>query len=222
VQATQAKRPLARIWKVIAHATDGDIQSIVESGALVWMPAHQTLAMVGERKLSDGARLTAIDWRANRLADALAKAAAAQRKLPKTIEVLLDSAVEAVKHAASQLALVTHAANNHVVEGLDADGKVVRRTHRDATQAPRTYKKKAAPAQPPSPKPAPKPATAKPWTEAPLPHAGKVRRARERALASEQLRRRVEDIASTTRVSGRLGSAAQRMQELQARVRSKL
>ena len=42
-QATGASRPLARVWKLIAASLDGCIESVIESGLLVWMPAHQAL-----------------------------------------------------------------------------------------------------------------------------------------------------------------------------------
>ena len=48
--AVDPKRPLARIWKRIAHVLDGDFQALHEAGRLVWMPAHCTLSAVGEVK----------------------------------------------------------------------------------------------------------------------------------------------------------------------------
>ena len=45
------------------------------SVTLVWMPAHQSIATIGEGKLSNGQRLSALDWRANRFVDVLAPVA---------------------------------------------------------------------------------------------------------------------------------------------------
>ena len=63
----------------------------------------------------NGQRLSTVDWRANRLVDALAKLDAALRELPAACVKLLDSAECAVKHSAKLLARVTHAANNHTL-----------------------------------------------------------------------------------------------------------
>ena len=51
-QATAPCKPLARIWTRTAHALDGDFDDLHQSGRLVWMPAHLSLAAVGEAKLS--------------------------------------------------------------------------------------------------------------------------------------------------------------------------
>ena len=49
---------------------------MVEDSKLVWMPAHTSTGAVREAKLSNGTRLSMLDWRANRLVDALAKISA--------------------------------------------------------------------------------------------------------------------------------------------------
>ena len=107
--ATAATRPLARLWNHIGSIMDGNIGKLVEDGLLVWMPAHQTSAGVGVKVLSDGRRLSWIDWRANRLVDAVAKQAAAQRQAPAAILRILKSAQTAGRHSAALLGRVTHA-----------------------------------------------------------------------------------------------------------------
>ena len=97
----------------------------------MWMPAHLSLAEVGEAKLSDGVRLTTVDWRANRLADALAKAAARRRLPYRGIDSLLAVAAKAARHAARLLGRVTHSANNHTVMEIGPDGVLVSRVVRD-------------------------------------------------------------------------------------------
>ena len=82
----------------ISQAMDMDISYLVKDGKLAWMPAHQSLQMVGETKLSNGCRLTAIDWRANRLVDVLAKTAAADLQASKDTLALLSSAEAAADH----------------------------------------------------------------------------------------------------------------------------
>ena len=57
-----------------------------------------------------------IDWRANRLVDALAKTGAAiVAPAPGTID-LVTSAESLVRHRLAQLAQATHRANNHTVK----------------------------------------------------------------------------------------------------------
>ena len=104
-KATEPRKVLARIWILIGAALDGDVQQLGDNTALVWVPAHTSPRSIGKAKRSDGARLTHIDWRANRLADGLAKQAAADTQPPLAV----------VRHAAMLLACVTHAANNFTV-----------------------------------------------------------------------------------------------------------
>ena len=90
-------------------------------------------------------RRTSIDWRANRLVDALAKSEARVRALPMACERLLDSAVPAVLHAAMLLGrvTVTFAANNHLIETKGHDGTICNKVVRDATPKPKCVKRKA-------------------------------------------------------------------------------
>ena len=219
-EATRSKRQLARIWTTVFHMLGGIAHELVVLGKLVWMPAHLSTALVGERKLSDGTRLTNVDWRANRLADILAKQASGRFALPKDVELLLTSAAAAVRFAATSLGRVTHAANNHIVTFLDDKGEECHRRVRDATPAPRTYSKRAESRPPPAPKP-PKAATAQPWTEGPAPSANRARLRAEREASGERLQRRLDEIGGSCVVSGRLGSATSRMQAILDRVRGR-
>ena len=85
-----------------------DLASIVSSGKVVWMPAHKSHKAVGVATLSNGQVLTTVDWRANRLVDCLAKAAAKSLAAPKTVSSYLCSADAAAAHAACLLGVVTH------------------------------------------------------------------------------------------------------------------
>ena len=85
------------------------------------MPAHQSLKAVGEKKLSSGVRLSLVDWRANRLVDALAKVSATEVRSSGAVRNLIASAVAVVKHAAMLLGRVTHNANHHVINIIDDD-----------------------------------------------------------------------------------------------------
>ena len=84
--ATDGSRQLARTWRAIAESIDEDISTLVQRGCLTWIPAHLPYAAVGERRLPCGARLTATDWRANRLVDSLAKLGAAAHKPSDEVE----------------------------------------------------------------------------------------------------------------------------------------
>ncbi len=120
------------------------------------MPAHLTLAAVGEAKLSNGVRLATVDWRANRLADALAKAGARGQQPVASTDDLLAIAARAVRHSAQLLGRVTHAANNYTVEEVDLEGNTRTRVLRDATQ-PERCRAPAREARPLRPRPVPRP-----------------------------------------------------------------
>ena len=94
-ELVQDRVPLAGLWMRIIHAT-GDVNAWARSGNLVWMPAHTKLQDIGEFRLSDGSRLTAKDWRANRLVDVLAKQEAKRTAASKATTKLLESAATAV------------------------------------------------------------------------------------------------------------------------------
>ena len=170
--------------------------------------------------------LSHIDWRANRLADALAKLAAAANQPPKAVLRLLVSAAAAVKHFAMLLGRTTHAANHHPVQELNGDGETVTRLKRDSVDAPRPVPAcKSAPKAAPKPKPAPAPIAVRPW-QAPLPA---IRRPARRSLPARaaalleatQLQRRVEDIGSSLQPSATRRPAAERIAVLEQRLRAR-
>ena len=192
-------------------------------------------------KLSDGKRLTAVDWRANRLVDALAKRAAATSRAPPAIIRLLDSATVAVRHAACLLACVTHHANNHRVEKISDDGSISYTVCRDAVSAPKGRKRKRDGAREPARLVCDVP-TASASTDASPPevhsigarctgshmrpckrHAGsRNTSARSSRLESERLdRQRVEEyVATAKRPVGEL-TPAERRAELLQRVKAR-
>jgi hypothetical protein len=128
---------LARIWVCIADIMNGDLTALERTNLLVWQPAHQTVQSIGQRHGSDGKKITTVDWRANRLVDALAKQAAEQVRATKEARELICSGREAVRHAACKLGQITFAANNHTVERLGEDGKMHTETRRDSQDAPK-------------------------------------------------------------------------------------
>lgn len=219
-RATEPRKLLARIWILIGIALDGDIQQLGDSSTLVWVPAHTSPSSIGEAKRSDGARLTHIDWRANRLADGLAKQAAAMTQPPPAVLRLLVSAFEAVRHAAKSLATVTYAANNHAVTIIAEDGSVTSKVVRDSMDKPRARQKSTAVAPTPTlPKPERQVAAwmpAKTATRRRASSSGSYFR-RAAALEEERLQARVQEIGAGLRpTSSRPGS--ERLSELRARV----
>ena len=202
-KATEPRKVLARIWALIGMALDGDIQKLSDSSTLIWVPAHMSPSSIGEAKRSDGARLTHIDWRANRLADGLAKQAAAWSQPPTAALRLLASALAAVKHAAMLLAGVTHAANNHVVVSVDEEGNSTSKKVRDSVDKPKVRRVAITVALPSLPAPPP-PAVVRvvrPWTPpAPAcgrrPSAAAAHMRRAEAFNDELLHRRVSELGA--------------------------
>ena len=80
--------------------------------SLIWIPAHTAAQSIESRRRSDGRRLTTTEWRANQLADALAKMAAPMTALRDAAAAKIQFAGQALEHAAAQLGVVTYAANN--------------------------------------------------------------------------------------------------------------
>jgi len=130
--ATAAGRPLARIWNMIFDALDGEVPQDYIHRRFRWMSSHQSMASIGRSCLSDGSLLSATDWRANRLVDALAKLAAMRNRVPKGLRDLLETAGRAVEHSAAVLGAVTFAANNHQTSELLPDGTYTLARRRDA------------------------------------------------------------------------------------------
>ena len=95
------------VWAVV-NDTAGPMQ-------VVWMPAHTAAHDVGVRVKSDGTLLTAVDRRANDLADKLAKAAAAGRRFQEEVRRRLREEADQVTEMAVWLARVTVHANRFPV-----------------------------------------------------------------------------------------------------------
>jgi len=231
--AVASNRVLARIWVHIANALDGDIRRLVSHNNLVWLPAHLTLQAVGERKLSNGVRMTIIDWRANRLVDALAKMAAAQSKMPPAMLALLKTATLAAQYSARLLGRVTHAANNCPELVLNEDGTSSQVLRRDSQSAPRQHCKRKrrihddlGPARKSAATSAAEAVTARPWT-APTSQRMPRRRLRiERVRAAEaernDLKMHLEGLSDSLTAAAPPVTAAQRMELVKRRVAARI
>ena len=181
-------------------------------------------------KLSNGRKLTMLDWRANRLVDALAKRSALEAQyLPEAIK-LIKSAEAAVRYAAMLLGRTTHAANNHHTVVTDENGKQYNKVIRDAMPAPQRPKRRLSPCK----------ATEAPGKQSTrsdrsdickvntvlpprlkAPRTGALcssHKVSARRLEQERLKRRVDDIASTLSVTPGKPSASDRIAALRQRV----
>ena len=136
--ATDARSPLARIWVDIFRALD-DVEHLPQAMyPPLWMPSHGALHTIGATKKSIGYVVTAVDWRANRLVDLLAKKAAAETRVSAHALRLVADAADAVRYWMAKLGAVTHAANHFKLVTCLPDGTTTTTVKRDsAPQKPR-------------------------------------------------------------------------------------
>ncbi len=223
-RATHHSRPLARVWKRIAVVLGVDIATLMQADKLAWVPAHKSLSAVGEVTLSNGNRLSMVDWRANRLVDKLAKIAAEYLQAPRATLRLLASGEAASAHAACLLGIVMHAANNHQEIARNDDGSTTTKLVRDSSDKPKSKRALSAPLPQPKFKarlPASSSVEGAPvaaW-KPPTPQA--AARKRQLTESKEALARRVEEVGSSLapRTSGLSGK--QRLVLFAQRVRAK-
>ena len=100
------------------------------------MPAHTSASAAVGRVKSDGKTLTAAEWRANDLADRLAKKGAASTPLRVAADDAIKAAGGALLFSAAKLGVITLEANCHRIEFLKEDGEVGVRFSRDSTPMP--------------------------------------------------------------------------------------
>ena len=209
--------------------------------------AHQTAAMIGSEIKATGKVLIVVNWRANRLADAIAKAFARDHLAPDEMVTLVASARKAVSHHAALLGRVTHNANNCPTAAVRKDGTPYQKFCRDSSDDPsgkekgsngqRTAKEiKNDEPQPPSVAPpcetssssaCHKPAlpfTARHEPDALLAKRRILSERRKERVAEEQrlVIRRVAEIGSTLKSRQHSPTGESRLEALQRRVRSRL
>ena len=166
--AVGSKMPLAGLWNRIGAAVDGPLQRLVEDRKVVWMPAHKSLAAAATLRRSDGGLITPLEWRANRLADAHAKAAAAACGPSAYATSAVAKAIRVAAIELAALGAVTHAANNHMITVVRSDGTTGTTVVRDSVmpvrptqrlrprrrRGPASAEHAPAPPQPPAQPPA--------------------------------------------------------------------
>ena len=134
------------------------------------MPAHASASDAVSRAKSDGKLLSTAEWRANDLADRLAKKGAASTPLCEASDAVIKAAGNALLRSAARLGVVTLEANCHRTEFLNKDGEVEIRFSRDSTPMPAALAKekrakadsKMSAGPPASAPPKPAPATVAP------------------------------------------------------------
>ena len=140
--ATSPKKATARIWRLIEDTLDSRMQPLRE--ALVWIPAHTSIDVCCTRQRSDSKPMTPVDWRANQLADVLAKAAAPEDAGRRVAKRYIEAAQSALVHSAVRLGMVTHAANCCPEQVQSTGGTVSVVMRRDSTSWP-THAKSTEP-----------------------------------------------------------------------------
>ena len=133
--ATAASSRNANCWTLICNRLDGDLGELADK--LVWIPAHQTAAVIRNRHLSVAKRIAAMDWRANRLVDKLAQREAAAQINSKPANAAVKGMTAEVKHGTALLGVVTAASNKCKDTFTLSDGSLKTVTKRGA-QAPPT------------------------------------------------------------------------------------
>jgi hypothetical protein len=108
---------------------------------MTWMPAH-TKAAEMQRVKSNGTPVSTAEWRANQLADILAKKGARSSNLRDSSDKMIRRATCAMRQSAATLGIVTLAANNHVTQRLRGDGSTYSHIARDSSQMPKVERAK--------------------------------------------------------------------------------
>ena len=152
---TAPDKPLARIWDEIAHYVDRDFDALCS--ALKWTPAHKSVTAIDTFKLADESKLSATNWRANRLVDVAARSAALRARAPSAVCKFLKSAKALLHHKAAIVAQSTYIANNCSVVVTDEHGQSKVVVRRDTTDKP-PRRSATVRDQEPDPRPATRPA----------------------------------------------------------------
>ena len=112
---------------------------MLNDNKLRWIPAYLTESAV-QRTLSSGHVFTITDWRANRLADALAKSVSYASAISEDSSDFLAAANLATKHACALLGTVTYAANHKEFKAWRANGTPYTKLVRDTCEEQRLHK----------------------------------------------------------------------------------
>ena len=134
--ATDAKRPLARLWRLVAGCLDGAFDTA--SHSLVWMPSHGSRASVGAAQKSNHTPVSELDWRANRLVDQVAKAAAGGSRVTAVCKQV-DAAASGFRFLAARVGVATYRSNHCGVLGELRRDAYASRCHKKRADAGGTH-----------------------------------------------------------------------------------
>ena len=136
--ATAACRPLARLWNMIFTILDADPVDDCPQVPIAWMPAHGCEGSVSNTLKSDDSVVSRTEWRANRLANALAKAAAGQHAVNKRTARFISDALATCEYGAALAGVTCKAANCYqcTVHLSDGSPTEVRRRDSEPGQRP--------------------------------------------------------------------------------------
>lgn len=109
---TAHHRPQARIRRPIFNALGAEDGSGDAGERKRWMPGLGARVAAHSRVCSDGKRMTPLDWRANRLADALAERVARRFRISSGEVRCLQAAGGLVSHLLALFGMVTYEANH--------------------------------------------------------------------------------------------------------------
>jgi len=193
----------ARVWRLIFSILDTP-QEVQRACARVrWVPAHLSPWQIGKRRLPCGTVLSAELWRANRLADALAKRGARSNRTTTGAARAYRTACAAARYEATLLGRATVGANHCPVEVDDGQGGTRKMMRSDARRVP--ARQRAAALAPEQPGPA---TTA--WVEAPRTNVAVPRVAEGAAAAADALPPAGAPASSGSAPEGAAASAARR------------
>ena len=222
---TAAACPLARLWRQVFGILADMGRDPADVHCLRWMPSHTSPGSIGHVLTSDGTLLTPLEWRANRLADWLAKSAAEPLRVPRAARRFIDVAAQALEYGLRRLGAVTHAANNLRVQVTLPNGDVTTVTRRDAAAMRPTGHRGATPVRRRSAAGAP-PTEGMPAEAARAVHSGRCSAERRRSELDHaaEVELRFQEAWRARRAALRPSSAppaASRLAALRARVQAR-
>ena len=136
-------RMFARAWGPVCNALADTPER------LAWMPAHCGVDSYMSKRLSNGKRMSRVDWIGNRYVDELAKDAAKHDKLPRSSLIEITRLADEVTAVAMWIGRCTALANHFPLTEVGPNGKRLFRRDSDGLQAAQEAKRREKPCRPP-------------------------------------------------------------------------
>ena len=135
-EATRACRPMARLWAMIFRCTGTVVPTFGPEDDFIWMPSHCTAATALFTLKSNSCPVSPVEWRANRLADGLAKHAATKGNMSANLLDNLHRANACVECAAAMVGTTSWHANNAHRTTWSSTGEALTLKCRDSALPP--------------------------------------------------------------------------------------